>query len=452
MNYDRIDRALQKISDTKKVVVGAGVIASVSEIFAEAFPDQTAVVVADDNTFAVAGKAVSQQLKEARLQLLEPFIFPGQPPLYADYQNVLKLETALRAHNAIPVVVGSGTLNDITKLASHRCSRPYMVVATAASMDGYTAFGAAITRDGFKQTFACPAPQVVVADVDILVDAPPAMTASGYGDLLGKITAGADWIIADALEIEAIDSASWSLVQDSLREWTASPDRLANGETQAFEYLIEGLALTGLAIQTYQTSRPASGSEHQFSHLWEMEGVGHKSNLWVSHGFKVGLGTIAATALYERLLARDLGRLDIDAVCQQWPTQDQVVQQIKATHSDPTVTEKAIEESLAKYIQVDALARRLTLLRDRWPTLRQTLTDHLLPAVQIRNLLQASGSPVDPAKIGIDRPQLQTSYYAARQIRRRYTIFDLAAESGCFEACVDELFSSDGFWGQSPTK
>src|SRR5205823_5255621 len=99
----------------------------------------------------------------------------------------------------------SGSINDLTKLASHQLNRPYMCVATAASMDGYAAFGASITRNGIKDTFACPAPRMVLADLEILSAAPPELNAAGYADLLAKVTAGADWILADAVGAERID-------------------------------------------------------------------------------------------------------------------------------------------------------------------------------------------------------------------------------------------------------
>src|SRR4029077_17844815 len=107
-------------------------------------------------------------------------------------------------HDAIPIAVGSGTINDLTKLAAHHAGRSYLCVATAASMDGYTAFGASITYQGSKQTFDCPAPAAVIADLDIICAAPGDMNAWGYADLLAKVTAGADWLLADALGIEPI--------------------------------------------------------------------------------------------------------------------------------------------------------------------------------------------------------------------------------------------------------
>jgi glycerol-1-phosphate dehydrogenase [NAD(P)+] len=85
----------------------------------------------------------------------------------------------------------------------------------APSMDGYTASGAALFANGVKQTFECPAPELVIADLDILWDAPEATIASGYGDIVGKVTAGADWILADALEIEAIIPDVWKMVHEA---------------------------------------------------------------------------------------------------------------------------------------------------------------------------------------------------------------------------------------------
>ena len=105
-------------------------------------------------------------------------------------QRADELTNVLSSTDAVPVAVGSGTINDLTKLAADRVNRPYMVVATAASMDGYTAYGASITAKGWKQTFDCPAPKVVLADLETIAGAPEGMNASGYADLIAKVAAG----------------------------------------------------------------------------------------------------------------------------------------------------------------------------------------------------------------------------------------------------------------------
>jgi glycerol-1-phosphate dehydrogenase [NAD(P)+] len=448
MKNDALNAALPGASDTRRILIGAGTLGAVDNVLAQCFEEQPAVVVADENTFAVAGKAVYDLLRAAGRKVEEPVVFPGTPTLYADFENVLVLESKLRGHDAVPVVAGSGTLNDLTKLASHRAGRQYICVATAASMDGYTAFGAAITKDGFKQTMACPAPRAVLADLEVLAQAPPQMNATGYGDLLGKVTAGADWILADALEIEAIDGHAWALVQNSLRSWTARPDRLRDGDPRAIEDLFEGLIMAGVAMQLSASSRPASGSEHRFSHLWEMQALG-RGHAAVPHGFKVAVGTLAAAALYERLLARDLTRLDIDGLCRAWPSRAEVERTVRQGHDLPQLAENAVQESLAKYIDTGGLRQRLLLIQARWPQLRERLEAQLMAADELRELLRAAGCPTEPREIGVSKSGLKESYTLAGTIRARYTILDLVAETGLLSACVDELFAPGGFWARS---
>jgi glycerol-1-phosphate dehydrogenase [NAD(P)+] len=449
VDYNRIDAALRHASDTHYLLIGTGVLNDVGSVLEHVFGHQPAVVVADDNTYAVAGKAVYDRLCSAGWKVEEPIVFPGTPPLYASFENVLALEEKLRTTSAVPIAVGSGTLNDLTKLAAYRLGRHYMCVSTAASVDGYTAFGAAITRDGFKQTMSCPAPRAVVADLDILVTAPAQMNSAGYGDLLGKVTAGADWILADALEIELIEKHAWALVQDSLCDWTGKPQALHAGDRQAIENLFEGLILSGIAMQISHSSRPASGSEHRFSHLWEMQALAHGHEP-VPHGFKVGVGTEASAALYERVLARDLARLDIDALCRTWPSREEVRREVEQGHSIAKLAENAVEESLAKYIPPEQLRLRLMLIQERWPIIREHLKRQLMTAEHIRDLLRAAGCPTEPAEIGVSVSQLRESYTLARTIRSRYTVLDLVNECGILDPCVDELFAPGGYWAALP--
>src|SRR5919199_1654863 len=391
MSGERISAALKEATDTLSVLIEAGALASVADLFEQSFGDKAAVIVADENTFEIAGGEARRHLEEAGRETVEPYVFPGRPTLYAGYENVEKLRDWLCEQDAIPIAVGSGTLNDIVKRSCYECDRPYMCVGTAASMDGYTAFGASITKDGLKQTLSCPAPRALLADVNVLVNAPLRMTASGYADLLGKVTAGADWIVADALEAGKIDPTGWSLVQDRLREWIGVPERLRAGDHRAVEYLIEGLVITGLGMQSYQSSRTASGAEHQFSHLWEMEGLGRHDDPPLSHGFKVGVGSVAIAALYERVLARDLDDLDIDALRASWPSRGEAEKAVRAAHTIPELEEGGVEQSLDKYIGADELAQRLELLRERWPEMRDRLGGEVMAAEQIREMLQTAG-------------------------------------------------------------
>src|SRR4051812_16300412 len=219
---DRIARALAAARETRCLEIGTGLLARVPEIFRSQFGDRPAAVVADGNTYAAAGRAVQAAFEAAGHRTVKPFIF-DDPKLYAEYTYVEQLQPWVDSHDAIPIAVGSGTINDLTKLVAHRAGRQYLAVATAASMDGYTAFGSSITYKGSKQTFDCPAPQAVVADLDVVRAAPPELGAAGYADLLAKVTAGADWIVADALGIEPIDATGGGLVEGALRGAPADP-------------------------------------------------------------------------------------------------------------------------------------------------------------------------------------------------------------------------------------
>jgi glycerol-1-phosphate dehydrogenase [NAD(P)+] len=443
-----IEKALAEASDTRSLTLARDALRSTDEAFASCFGRRPAVVVADEITFEIAGRTVDATLRASGRAVCDPLILPTRPLLHADLRHVLEIRDVLRTHDGIPVAVGAGTINDLVKLAAHHCDRPYLVVATAASMDGYAAFGAAITKDGVKQTMACPAPTAIVADLDVLASAPPSMTASGYGDLLGKVTAGADWIIADTLGVEPIIPAVWEMVQSPLRDALARPERLAAGDHQAIERFFLGLIMSGLAMQAAHSSRPASGSEHQFSHLWEMNGLSHRGSP-VSHGFKVGVGTLAMTALYERLLARDLTQLEVASIRSRRPSADDLQERVRRTHSNQALIETAIQETRAKHVTPEQLGERLKLVRERWPELRQRLEAQLIPSVELRHLLDAAGCPSHPADIGLSPTQLRDSYEAARQIRRRYTVLDLAAETGLLDSCVQELIESAEFWRQS---
>lgn len=441
-----VEAALRRVRDTRRLEIRRGAVDTVTAVLREAFDDGAGVVVADERTLAAAGADVVARLRAAGRLAGEPLVFPGEPAPYPDGAHLERVERVLAAVDAVPVVVGSGTLNDLTKLAAHRLGRPYLCVATAASMDGYTSFGAIVTQDGFKRTIGCPAPRAVIADLDVLSAAPSELNAAGYGDLLGKVTAGADWLLADALGVEPIDGDAWSLVQPPLRTWLGTPEALRAGEPEALERLFEGLTLVGIAMQLASSSRPASGAEHRFSHLWEMEALdaGHAA---VAHGFKVGVGAIATAALYERLLERDLRGLDVDAAVRAWPTRDALETSVRAMHANPVVADNAVAETMAKHEEAEAIRERLLRLREAWGDLREALAAQLLPAATLRRMLAAAGAPTHPRQVGVSAGRFRAAFATARTIRSRYTVLDLLFESGLHDAVVEEVLATHELWG-----
>lgn len=384
-------------------------------------------LVADGNTWRAAGAEVAKILKAAGMEGPDPFLFPGTPMLHADESNVnLLLEQF--PENVVPVAIGGGTVNDLVKRASGLRHVSYCCVPTAPSVDGYTSSGAALTASGLKQTLPCPAPLAVVADSGILRNAPPEMFAAGYADLMAKIPAGADWLAADTLGIEAVDPAVWELVQTPLRDNLSDPSDVRR--------VFTGLAATGYAMQLYRDSRPASGADHLVSHIWEMENLCCNGKP-VSHGFKVAIGTVTSTALYEALFslseqeARRLARPGLDRAGRE--------AEIDALLSVGTYGAATRTIALDKFREGDALAERRELIYRNWETLRKRILHQLYPLEELTRRLTAAGCPVKPADIQLGREQFLHGIRTAQLIRKRYTVLDLVYELGLLEELLQRI-------------
>jgi glycerol-1-phosphate dehydrogenase [NAD(P)+] len=249
-------------------------------------------VVCDGNTYQALGATVLALVPAAALAQLPA------PGLKADERGVAALEAALQASGTpdILLAVGAGTVHDITRYTAHRHGLDFVSLPTAASVDGFVSTVAAMTWGGFKTTFAAVAPLAVFADLDVIQAAPARLNASGFSDLLGKVTALADWQIARLLTGEYFCQAVYDQMQDALAH--AQPP-LATLE--GARGLTQGLLLSGLAMQQVGNSRPASGAEHHLAHFWEMEIANGPIDAY--HGEKVGVGLLAALERYHRAKA-----------------------------------------------------------------------------------------------------------------------------------------------------
>lgn len=440
----RIETALANATTTKALVLGQGVLVQVGQVFKEQFGDASAIIVADKTTWKVAGEQVLNILDAEGIRTEAPCIF-DEPEMHAEWKYIDRLDAVLEKTDAIAIAVGSGTINDTTKLCSHHQGRPYMIVATAASMDGYVASGASITKDGKKQTFACPAPRAVVADVDVIATAPCNMTASGYGDLFAKVPSGADWIIADVIGNEPIDPVSWGIVQDGLHDALAEPENARKGDKEALTKLIEGLLLGGFAMQAYpKTSRPASGAEHQVSHMLNMADFKMSDGQMPSHGFQVSIGVLVALSMYEYLLEMDVQRLDIEACVNAWPSLEEQEKQTREEFKGTGLEDFCVGEIKAKYVTRDELRDELLALRNNWQEVRQRLQQQLVSVGEAKRRLLLVGAPTKPEDIDITRQYLRDIIRKSQYIRRRYTIYDLALRMNCLEEWIDRLFDKDG--------
>ena len=429
----RLDAAIARSNAVAEVALAP--LADAGRLFVRRFEPSRACLLADEAAWAAAGPPVQAALDAAGIAT-RIHVLPASPRPKPSVERADSLAAILAEDDAIPVAIGSGVMNDLVKHAAFGLDRPYLCVATAASMDGYTSAGAPLSRAGFKMTIPCRPARAILADAAVIAAAPDAMAGWGYGDLAGKIPAGADWILADALGVEPIDAGPWSMVQDDLRAQLSRPEGVAKGDPDALAALFEGLALVGLAMESHGSSRPASGADHQVAHLWEMEGL-EQDGEPVSHGACVAVGCVTILALYDWLLAQDLTELDTDAILARAPDLDAKAGAIREAFGAGAVAERALAEVTAKHAGPTAHAERLTTLRRVWPDLRARLGRHLIPAAEMREMLQKAGAPELSEAIGVDRDRLRRTARHARFLRSRYTLLDLLDEAGLLDRALD---------------
>jgi len=288
--------------------------------------------------------------------------------------------------------------------------------------------GAAMSVDGMKKTMPCPAPYALVADLDVLEHAPSDMLASGYADLLTKVPAGADWIIADQLGIEAIAPDIWALVQKDLHRWVSDQKNLHD--------IFMGLAATGYSMQMYRDSRPASGAEHMMSHVWEMEGLNWNGEE-ISHGFKVGIGTLASVQLMEFVIRTDLEQAKKQA--HPTPSREQREKEIANLLSRGCYGDGIPGVAMSKFLTGAEAEARRELIRRNWNPIRMRIREQLLPLSVFIRLLSGAHAPTEYTQIGLDRTQYLHAIRTAQLIRKRYTILDLLYESGLLETAIGTL-------------
>jgi glycerol-1-phosphate dehydrogenase [NAD(P)+] len=424
----------ESVLDTREALVGRGAIEDCYGVLENVLSAGTWLVATDANTRKAAGERLTAAL-DARGQSWEPFrveeVARHDPPICTD-RLVDACAEAMRERNcSAGIAVGSGTINDTVKMAAHRLGRPMAVVATAPSMNGYTSGIAAILSDGVKTTNACTAPRVVVADLQVMAEAPSRMIASGLGDLISKPVSNTDWAISAELNDTPHSADAVEIIDEGAAALEGIAPRLPERNREAVRGLVESLLLSGIAMSVAGSSSPASGGEHLVSHHIDMtaHAFDRPHDL---HGCQVGVGTIVSAYLYERLQEYDPSDLEIDRRVEQlpdWSTYDETLRD-----RFDSLYGAVVEHARPGYPSPDELRRRLQQLVDQWDDILGRAAGSLRSRSSIERELEAAGAPTRFAHLGVDRNRALRSVVHSKDIRNRYTILHLCWEIGTLEA------------------
>lgn len=419
-------------TDLKKVIIEPGASRRLTEVLRELGHDRV-FWIADTNTWPILGESLANQMKEAGL-MQSGVILPGDS--HADELGIGRVLMHMDRDAEVLLTIGSGTLNDIAKFVSHRMHIPYVIAATAPSMDGFASNVAAMTTDNMKTTYAAHIPEAIIADLDILSQAPMEMIAAGVGDILGKYSALSDWKLSAAINGEYYCDAIVSLMREAVEKVVESVPGLKARKPEAYAGLTEALILSGIAMGFAGISRPASGSEHHLSHFWEMRYIaeGRKALL---HGTKVGVGTVLSIRMAEKLrsLTPDFDRAAAHA---QNFDRERWAKQVEKGYGAAANGVLALEETARKNC-AETQAPRLAYIRAHWEELTGILRESLPSSETVASLLRELGGPTEPAEIGVEPELVEEAILLAKELRDRYTILQLLWDLGLLEEFAAEF-------------
>ena len=290
--------------DIQFVSIKKGAIGVLGEITTDY---HTILLVADENTYQAAGEKTVAALPGKQLRKV---IFSGKTVLIPDEKAIRQVTDQLTGVDLI-IGIGSGVIQDLCKYVSHVNSIPYYIVATAPSMDGYASSGAAMILGGMKVTVSAAVPAAIIADTQVLKDAPMQMLQAGYGDIVGKYSCLNDWKLSALINQEYFCQQVYDLTYAMADKVKALANGILNRDEEAVGALMEALVVVGIAMAYVGNSRPASGSEHHFSHYFEITGILNNTP-YLSHGIDVVYAAVLTAKLRRQMVQAKPARRDFD--------------------------------------------------------------------------------------------------------------------------------------------
>lgn len=326
-------------------------------------------VVADQNTYRVAGGKVEKILKDCGKHF-RTLVLDGEVVL-PNFETLGKIilnandptaKSDIFAYSELPdfiLAVGSGTINDSCRLASFRLHLPYGIVGTAPSMDGYASAGTPFLHNNSKSTIQCTTPKYIIGDLDILKEAPFEMMLAGIGDMFGKYTGLLDWELARDYSGEYFCEKIAGDVLVATNKCLENGYKLADRDAESVKNVMEGFLVTGLGMAYTGNSRPASGSEHIVAHAWELYDVENGNHPHL-HGLEVCEGTRLIAIMYKMLYAKTEDKHLKELIEKYLPYFDAVEEFCVKMQVPPTVTDRKVI--------LDGIHRAL-IMRDRYTIL-----------------------------------------------------------------------------------
>lgn len=335
---------------TEVFEVGSGVLENLSSFLNEKDISRP-LLVYDKHTKKAAGEKVEALLNKAGIHYDTSLVPENeQQDVLADERSIVHVLIGAPKETDCMIAIGAGTIHDITRFASFKMGLPFLSVPTAPSVDGFNSKGAPIVFDKVKKTYQTQAPIGLFAEIDILVEAPQAMVAAGFADMLGKYTSLADWKFSALTAGEPFCDASYEMTKEALHNCVTHAEAIAARDEAGMEYLITALIQSGMAMSLFGHSHPASAAEHHMSHYWEMKFL-QEDRKQLLHGEKVGAACGIIAAHYHKNKQRIIDnsptadKAALEAIFADIPSGDEIRHILKLAGGKTTTEELGIDPS-----------------------------------------------------------------------------------------------------------
>ena len=432
-NGHKCECGMTHFTGLKYLKVGEGAISYVVDAL-KFLGKEKPFLVADANTWKAAGEQVAQLLKDAGIPF-SSYVFPAaRGHIEPDEAAVGSIAMAFDPTCDIFLAVGSGVINDCCRVMAHATGKGHMVVGTAPSMDGYASNSSSMVVDNVKTSLYARCPQAIIADISIMKEAPMRMLWAGFGDMLAKYNALCEWRISNIATGEHYCENVARLMRACIKKISANAGGLVKRAPEAVQAVVEGLILSGVAMDFAKISRPASGLEHYFSHMWEMEALRNNEHADL-HGICVGVGLCLTLPLYDALRRHGVSKEEADKAYAAF-SQEEWEKEMEEVFG-PTAVNVIEGEKVWQKNGEEKHLSRLNNLINRWDEVMKAIDEELPAGTAIQDSMLAVGMPTKPEELGLDQGAVHRAYLGSREIRDKYLLSSMLWDLGLMK---DERF------------
>lgn len=385
-----------------------------------------AFIICDKHTEAAAWAKAEPVLAAANFPY-KKFVFPMEhvePDEYAVGSCLMAFDPSCD----VILGIGSGVVNDCCKVLAHAVGCRSVILGTAPSMDGYASNSSSMIQNRIKVSLYNACPAAIVADTDIIRLAPMRMLQAGLGDMLAKYVALCEWRISHLVTDEYYCADIAALMRKALARIVAVAPKLKDRDADAVQATVEGLILSGLAMAYAEISRPASGLEHYFSHLWEMMAL-DRGTPYELHGIQVGVGTLLALKIYDWIRTIRPDRAKAEAFMASF-TDEAWQEQTRRIFGKAAQAVIDAEHNQHHKNDPERQKKHFARIEAHWDEILKIIDEELPPTKDIAALMASLEMPMAPADLGISAEDTHNAFIGSRDIRDKYLTSTMLWEMG----------------------